>query len=286
MGAPKSFARLRKRSAPLQPPWSPYWVCLSLAEPDCRAGCGKHPVRQATPARTRIPREVFCLAPDSRAAVPAVSGILRRLRSERPRFHESGDDLTAAFRLDDLTLAFLDGALQPGMRTVETGAGASTVVFAANSASHTCIAPDAALFRRIRHYCRSVGVDDRSVTFIVDRSEQALPRLHLGDVDVALIDGRHGFPAPFIDWYYLAESLKIGGLLVVDDVDIWTGETLADFLETETDWKLVTRLPRGTVFEKRGATAHNKEWTQQPFVYRRSKAACHHTPEPPTSSDR
>ena len=113
--------------------------------------------------------------------------------------------------------------------------------------------------------------------FIVDRSEQALPRLQLRDVDVALIDGRHGFPAPFIDWYYLAEALKVGGLLIVDDVHIWTGDVLAQFLSVEKDWKLVADLPRAVAFAKRGDSAQHKEWTEQPFVFGRSKGANHYS---------
>lgn len=215
------------------------------------------------------------------------SDVLGRLRCDPPLFHVSGGELTAVFSLDGVTLEFLDGALRPGMRTVETGAGASTVLFAAKSGGHTSIAPDAALFERVRHYCQKIGIDDRRVVYIVERSEQALPRLNLGPIDIALIDGRHGFPAPFIDWYYLAGALKTGGLLIVDDVDIWTGQTLAEFLATESDWKLVARLPRAAAFEKRGDSTQNKEWTGQPFVYRNSRAAVHHSPDfPAAASDR
>ncbi len=223
---------------------------------------------------------------DSSRGVSAGSGVLDWLRSDPPLLHASDGELTAAFRLDDATLEFLDGALRPGMRTAETGGGASTVLFAAKSGGHTRIAPDAALFERIRHYCRKVGVDDRCVAYIVDRSEQALPRLNLGRIDLALIDGRHGFPAPFIDWYYLAGALNTGGLLIVDDVHIWTGQTLVDFLANERNWKLVTRLPRAAAFEKRGDSLQDKEWTGQPFVYRHSKAAVHHPPEFPNGSVR
>jgi predicted O-methyltransferase YrrM len=224
------------------------------------------------------------LARSSRRDISAPSEVLQRLHSDRPLFHASGGELTAAFRLDDATLEFLDEALRLGMRTVETGAGTSTVLFAARSGGHTCIAPDSALFDRIRHYCGGIGVDDGRVAYIVDRSEQALPRLNLGRIDLALIDGRHGFPAPFIDWYYLAGALKTGGLLIVDDVDIWTGQTLADFLANESDWKVVEQLPRAAAFRKRGDSAQDKEWTGQPFVYRRSKAAIHHPPEFPGTS--
>ena len=53
---------------------------------------------------------------------------------------------------------------------------------------------------------------------------------------LVLIDGSHSFPSPFIDWYYTAFRLRVGGFLVVDDTQLWTGHVLKRFLEAEPDW--------------------------------------------------
>ena len=57
-----------------------------------------------------------------------------------------------------------------------------------------------------------------------------LPQLRDKDYDFALIDGRHAFPTPFIDWYYIADALKIGGLVLIDDLHIWTCDLLKQYL--------------------------------------------------------
>jgi hypothetical protein len=48
--------------------------------------------------------------------------------------------------------------------------------------------------------------------------------VELDPLDLVLVDGSHSFPQVFfIDWFYTAGALKIGGHLLVDDVHVWTG---------------------------------------------------------------
>lgn len=125
------------------------------------------------------------------------------LLTSPPTFHGEDGAITDGWRLDDAALRFLDLHIQGGMRTIETGAGVSTIVFALKRTRHTCIVPDERVVRRIRAYCQAAGVSLGTVNFILKRSEDALPRLQRRGYDLALIDGRHGFPAPFIDWFTL-----------------------------------------------------------------------------------
>ena len=46
-----------------------------------------------------------------------------------PMFHEEDDAITDGWRLDDAGVRFLDSHIQGGMRTIETGAGVSTIVW-------------------------------------------------------------------------------------------------------------------------------------------------------------
>jgi hypothetical protein len=46
----------------------------------------------------------------------------------------------------------------------------------------------------------------------------------------------HSFPQVFIEWFYTASALKVGGHLLVDDVHVWTGHVLRDFLLDEPEW--------------------------------------------------
>jgi hypothetical protein len=110
------------------------------------------------------------------------------------------------------------------------------------------------------------------VTFCQDVSEKVLPRLECDMLDLVLIDGRHGFPAPFIDFYYVAEKLNIDGLLVVDDTWIWTGDVLKQYLLSEPEWELEADFsPRTSIFRKLAHGSQTKEWCDQAFVVKNSQ---------------
>ncbi len=191
-----------------------------------------------------------------------------------PLVHQRGQRVWA---LDEDTLRYLDGLLGGTERTIETGLGLSTVLFATRAAHHVCVTPSKDQVDRLRSYCDSQGVDLSAVTFLVNRSQDALPtlarRLPSGVAprfDVALIDGGHGFPVPFLDWYYLAERLQTGGILVVDDTQIWTGAVLRDFLLEEPGWREEQRFACSSVFRLL-KPFDPTDWTRQPWTLRRSR---------------
>ena len=208
---------------------------------------------------------------------------LDELLAAPPKLHESAGALTNGWRLDDASIRFLDAHIDADRCTVETGAGVSTIVFAIRRTQHTCIVPDARVVARIRRYCARHAIPLDRVLFITDRSEYALPRLGQRSYDFALIDGRHGFPAPFIDWFYMADRLRDGGTVLVDDLHIWTCRILADFLQSDPGWRPVVDLPRSAGFMKLQDGSQSAEWTDQPFVYARSKASPHYLPGPRVS---
>jgi hypothetical protein len=203
---------------------------------------------------------------------------LELLLSAPPKLHGPDGQTTDGWRLDDAAVLFLESHVQHQMRTIETGAGVSTIVFAIKASRHTCVVPDRQVVRRIRRYCASVGLSLQSVDFVLDRSEYVLPRLKTAGYDFALIDGRHGFPAPFIDWFYIANRLRRGGLLLIDDTWIWTCDVLARFLDATPGWQRCAALPHSVVFLKEDGDAQHAEWVDQPFVYRKSPAARFYPP--------
>jgi hypothetical protein len=181
------------------------------------------------------------------------------------RVHDSAPE-GGVWSLDEPTLAFLHQHVGAGMRTLETGVGMSTVLFALRGARHTCVVPVPAEVERVRAYCARVGVATDGLTFVVAPSEEALPGLTLRDLDVVLIDGRHGFPAPMIDWYYTAPMLRTGGCLLLDDTQLWPVRMLRDVLVAEPEWQLVCQLPRTAVFRKLADGSERKEWSEQRHV--------------------
>jgi len=198
---------------------------------------------------------------------------LAHLLSKPPKLHGCDGATTDGWRLDDAALLFLNSRVKSGMRTIETGAGVSTIAFALKRARHTCVVRDRRVVRRIRRYCASAGISLSTVRFVVGRSEYALPRLNRFGYDFALIDGRHGFPAPFMDWFYIADRLRRGGVVLVDDTWIWTCDILVRFLDTNAGWRRCASLPTSAAFFKVRNDAQHAEWVDQPFVYWQSPAA-------------
>ncbi|MEP6740885.1 MAG: class I SAM-dependent methyltransferase [bacterium] len=148
-------------------------------------------------------------------------------------------------------MRFISEHVDESSHTLETGCGLSTVLFALSGARHICITPAKEEIERIKDYCQTNGIPIDHLTFHMDLSEKVLPGVECEPLDLVLIDGRHGFPAPFIDFYYTADKLKVGGLLVIDDTWLWTGDVLKQNLLLEPEWKLEADFsPRTSVFRK------------------------------------
>jgi hypothetical protein len=190
--------------------------------------------------------------------------VVQQLLSDQPSFHLGGD---AHWDCLPETLRAICTSVTEGDSTIETGVGASTVVFAAAGATHTAISPSADEHERVRHYCRRIGVNDSRINFVVGLSDDVLPSLLGRDrtLDVAFIDGAHSFPFPEVDWYYIARALKIGGRLVLDDVPIPAVAPLFRHMTLEPNWRL------DGVFDDRSAgftllaPPAPEEWSSQPF---------------------
>lgn len=197
---------------------------------------------------------------------------LDTLLTEQPKLHRDLQGNPVSWGISAGMMRYLDETVRPGMRTLETGAGYSTLVFAMRGAEHIAIMPDGELAKRLVDYCSDNGVDPSKLNFKVDVSERVLPHLDLPPLDLVLIDGRHGFPAPFIDWYYTAGALNIGGLMIVDDTQLWTGQVLREFLSEDDAWSFVKDIDGKTaIFRKEKEGSHDKEWRLQNYVRVRSE---------------
>jgi len=192
---------------------------------------------------------------------------LQALLRAEPRFHEDASGQPYSWQVSKYVLSFLDTHVREGFRTLEVGAGVSTVLFALKGATHVCVVPADEEVSRIKMFCREHAISLDRLTFEVDRSERCLPQLDVTDLDLVLIDGAHGFPMPFLDWYYTADRLKVGGLLIIDDTHIWTGHILKMFLMQEPEWKLeVDFPPRSVVFMKVREGSREKNESDQAYV--------------------
>jgi predicted O-methyltransferase YrrM len=172
------------------------------------------------------------------------SSLTDELRSAPPMLHGAGDE---SWALAWPALQWLESNLTAGMATLETGAGASTIVFAASGAVHESITLDQAEVGRLRQECARRGISLDNVMFRIGPSHEILPALERRPLDLVLIDGAHGFPYPVLDWWHLAPRLRVGGLLVLDDCYMPPIAVLIDHIRARPSWRIVERPGRRTV---------------------------------------
>jgi predicted O-methyltransferase YrrM len=150
-----------------------------------------------------------------------------------------------------------------GVRTLETGAGLSTALFAALGALHTCVTPSQLEADRVVAYCREREISVASLLFAIGASDDVLPRL-TRPVDLFLIDGNHGFPTPILDWYYGARLLVDGGLLVIDDTQLPAVNELRRFIDHDARWTQVRRSSKWAAWRRLGSGSLCQDWFEQP----------------------
>jgi Methyltransferase domain len=170
--------------------------------------------------------------------------LTERLRTAPPGIHGAGDEY---WGLAWPALEWLEGHLRDGMATIETGSGASTIVFAASGADHVAVTPDRDEEARVRAACRELGVSSDRVSFEVGYSHDALPRLSERTLDLALLDGAHGFPYPILDWWYLAPWLKVGGHMLLDDAYMPPVAVVLDYARSSKAWEVEHAISYRTV---------------------------------------
>ncbi len=165
--------------------------------------------------------------------------------------------------------AFLAEHCGPGSRTLETGLGVSTVLFAAWGTEHICVVPDAEQVQRCLDYCRDNGIDTQKLGFELARSDESLPGLDLPALDAVLVDGGHGFPSTIIDWYYAGSRLRRGGVIVFDDVQLPQVELgLLPFLDADPRWKQLAITEKWVAYRKEREGPLYDHHLDQPFLHR------------------
>ncbi len=152
--------------------------------------------------------------------------------------------------------------------TLETGLGVSTVLFARWGCEHTCVVSSEAEVQELTSYCADRSVDTSNVRLEIGLSQDVLPALDVTEIDLVLIDGGHGFPTPIIDWFYGCRHLRVGGLVVVDDMQLpAVSDFLGRYLELDPSWEMVGREPKWAAFKRISAAALGGEWaTQSAFL--------------------
>jgi predicted O-methyltransferase YrrM len=103
--------------------------------------------------------------------------------------------------------------------SVETGTGASTLVFSHLSQSHTVFAVDSD--ESITSVLQNPLLKREVTSFVNGPTQKTLPVYSFASpLQAALLDGPHAYPFPDLEYFYLYPHIEEGGLLVIDDIHI------------------------------------------------------------------
>ncbi len=142
------------------------------------------------------------------------------------------------------TLRLLERLVRGGVDlSVETGCGASTVIFSNYAKHHIAFAfddrhrPDGSA----RLAVANPAFRPEPVEWVFGATQSQLPPYRFPrPIDFALIDGPHGFPFPQLEYYFLYPHLRKGtGILAVDDIQIPIITQLYEFLLEDAMFELI-----------------------------------------------
>ncbi|MDT9339350.1 glycosyltransferase [Trichodesmium erythraeum 21-75] len=178
--------------------------------------------------------------------------VLSGIRNLPPDWHTGGalsmDVLEAIVRLVGTTEI---------LHSIETGSGTSTLLLSHLSKDHKVFSYD----------CGSNGLtvarssellNAANVEFIEGPTQRTLPPYKLENkLQLALIDGPHGYPFPDLEYYFIYPHLEENALLIIDDIWIPTIYNLFNFLKEDQMFELVEIVGKTAFFQRTNAPILN-----------------------------
>jgi len=204
--------------------------------------------------------------------------VVERVLADPPSVHPmdfSTDPTLGVWSTEPDCYRFLAEHCPPGTRTLETGCGTSTVLFAAFGAAHICCTAGQEEADRVLADCQARGIPVDDVRFEVGHSHRTLPALEAAGTtrDLVLIDGSHGFPAPMVDWYYAGALLGKAGVLVVDDVNLPAVRLLRRFLDQDPRWESLAGTDKWRAWRRLTDGTLSEDWIAQVWYRTRRQRA-------------
>jgi hypothetical protein len=153
---------------------------------------------------------------------------------------------------DAMAPAALSGILRRGpfRSSAETGCGGSTIVLSHVSQRHIAFAIEGK-DRTITELGKQDGLRTGNVVFVEGETKDTLPEYPFeGQMDLVLLDGPHAYPLPQIEFAYLFPRIRLGGWIVIDDIQIPSVYELFRFLRTESSVVLEDVAVRTAFFRR------------------------------------
>ena len=186
--------------------------------------------------------------------------LLAEIRRDPPKAHPTAPAGVWSATLDCLEFIHDHAA---GRVTLETGCGASTIVFASVAAEHTAVFLGPAEGEAVSHWCTQHGVDTATLTLLPGSSPEVLATMAHEPIDILFIDGCHAHPFPQLDWYLAAPRVRVGGIVIVDDIQLPGPASLHRFLRRDQRWELLTDAGYWSAFRRTVGWDLATEWASQ-----------------------
>ena len=189
--------------------------------------------------------------------------IRRRIAEVGPGLHSAGSFSARTFQ------AIARAAHKRQIHnSVETGSGASTLLFSHLSEHHTVFALDGGS-GSIANVRRSPLLRRDVVTFVEGPTQATLSQYRFTEkLQLVLIDGPHGYPFPDLEYYFLYPHLETGALLILDDIHVPTVHNLFQFLRRDAMFELDEVVQRTAFFTRTSARTFDPfgdGWSQQNY---------------------
>jgi predicted O-methyltransferase YrrM len=162
----------------------------------------------------------------------ALPPVLRTIFDTQTVHKPDGDPLPLAAHIDETSCYVLQHFVKRAhpSRIVEVGCAYGISSLAIAAAAGSCVKLQHHIFDPYQYSIwHGIGVEnlrragfDGRFTLYSEPSEYGLPRLAVSgcECEFALIDGYHTFDQTLIDFYYINRMLTVGGIVVIDDIDL------------------------------------------------------------------
>lgn len=151
--------------------------------------------------------------------------------------------------------------------SMETGAGKSTLLFSHISRDHKVFSLDAG--NSLSVVLNSPLLNSGTIELIEGPSQVTLAAYTFKNkLQLAFLDGPHGFPFPDMEYYRIYPYLEENALLIIDDIQIPTIHHLYEFLLEEAMFSLIEVVENSAFFMRTGApvfTTNEDGWWLQNY---------------------
>jgi predicted O-methyltransferase YrrM len=173
---------------------------------------------------------------EKRSPMDTTAEILTKIRALPESWHGAGTVPNVVLE----RLAELLETRRPKV-SVETGTGRSTLLFSHLSANHTVFCfDDRAEWNSYGAVQESELLDLRNTKFVLGPTQITLKNYVFTEpIDLAFIDGPHGYPFPDLEYYYFYPHIAVGGLLLIDDINIPSIKSMFEIIRAGDMFELV-----------------------------------------------